>query len=432
MDPAVLASKAVMRGRVAALILRGDLFTLVQSIFCASSTCNEKVLICNHPNQQDAMASEGLPDSDSSQSPGKAKTYNRIKLFTGVVSSVISFVLMLMLVVFGYSMEAVNVAKSITSNEYVVLVVFALYVGLLQAIVALPLGYYSGFYVEHAYHLSNQSLARWAWERMKGTLVSLPIIVGVLLMLYYCMQVYDRWWWLPVATALTLLSVVLARIAPVLIMPLFYKFTPIEKNSLRERILRLCGNAGLHIAGVFSFNLSKNTRKANAGFTGIGKSKRIILADTLIKDFSEDEIETVFAHELGHYKHRHILIGIVVGIVSTFVGLFAASQLYEWSLPFFGFSEITDIAALPILALWLSVFGLMTSPIGNILSRKHERQADAFAVRTTGNAVSFVSALRKLASTNMADPEPHPLIEFLFYSHPSITKRIKMVETLQA
>ncbi|MBI4535946.1 MAG: M48 family metallopeptidase, partial [Ignavibacteriae bacterium] len=299
------------------------------------------------------------------------------------------------------------------------------------SILTLPLGYYSGYLVEHRYNLSNQTFGRWAWERMKGTLVSLPLIVAVLVVLYFCLRTYGLWWWLPVSIVLTFFSVVLARLAPMLIMPLFYKFTPLPDGRLKERITTLCADAGVRILGIFSFNLSKNTKKANAGFTGIGRSKRIILGDTLMKDFSEEEIETVFAHELGHYTHRHILIGMLIGVISTFAGLYVAAQCYTWSLEWFGFSSITNLAALPLLALWLALFGLVTAPLGNIISRKHERQADAYAVTTTRNRSAFVSALRKLAATNLADPQPHPLIEFLFYSHPSITRRIALIEHLE-
>ncbi|MBP1679480.1 MAG: endopeptidase, partial [Bacteroidetes bacterium] len=133
-------------------------------------------------------------------------------------------------------------------------------------------------------------------------------------------------------------------------------------------------------------------------------------------------------HELGHYVHRHVLVGLLVGAVSSFLGLFIASRAYAWSLSWFGFSSITEFAALPVLALWLAAFGLVTTPIGNMLSRHHERQADAYAVRMTGRPDAFASALRKLGATNLADPSPHPLIEFLFSSHPSLARRLRAVE----
>ena len=188
------------------------------------------------------------------------------------------------------------------------------------------------------------------------------------------------------------------------------------------------GDAGIHVEGIFSFDLSRNTRKANAAFTGIGRSRRIILGDTLVGNFSEEEIETVFAHELGHYRFGHIRTGMMTGTVSTFAGLYVAARLYDLSVAAFGLSSPTNLGALPLLAIWLSLFGLVTAPIGNMISRRHERQADAYAVRTTGKRDAFASALRKLGAMNLADPAPHPLVEFMFYSHPPLEKRIRALE----
>ena len=263
---------------------------------------------------------------------------------------------------------------------------------------------------------------------MKGLALGAPLAAGVFCILFFCLGNFGAAWWLPVGIALTLISVVLVRVAPVLIMPVFYRFTPLVDGTLKEKIVRLCESAGVHVEGVFSFDLSKNTRKANAAFTGIGRSRRIILGDTLVNSFSEDEIETVFAHELGHYRFGHIRTGILTGTASTFAGLYIASRLYGWSAAALHFSSTTDLGALPLLAIWLSLFGLLTSPVGNMISRHHERQADAYAVRTTGKRDAFVAALRKLADMNLADPEPHPLVEFMFYSHPPIAKRIRALE----
>ena len=361
----------------------------------------------------------------------RAKTYSRTKLLTSIVASLLSFTFLFLLVALGVTQRLDIWTRSIVSNDYAALLVFAGVLGLLQTALTLPLGFYSSYHLEHKYRLSNQSVGQWAWERLKGMFVSLPIGTAVLLFLYFCIQQYQHWWWLPVSAALALLSVVLARLAPILIFPLFYKFTPLQSESLKQRIHRLSAQAGVYVRGIFSFNLSKTTKKANAAFTGLGRAKRILLGDTLLAGFTEEEIEAVFAHELGHYKHKHILVSIVVGIVSTVAGLFLTAVLYAWSLGVFGFGSIGDLAALPLLALWLSLFGLLTTPLGNMLSRHHERVADRYAVRTLGTSVSFVSALRKLSTTNLAHPNPHPFVEFMFYSHPSINRRIQLVEEMQ-
>lgn len=375
------------------------------------------------------MASEGIPAAHF-PTPGKAKTYNRIKLLIGIASSLMSFALMVWIVLSGVGRDLALFIRGFGPGTYAAFLLFAFAVGTMQTVLTLPLGFYSGYILEHRFGLSNQTIGRWAWEHIKGLSISLPIGISVLVFLYFCLERYGNLWWLPVGIALTALTVVLARLAPVIIMPLFYKFTPISEGSLRDRIMHLCSEAGLRVEGVFTFDLSKNTKKANAGFTGIGKSKRIILGDTLVREFTEEEIETVFAHELGHYTHHHISIGIVVGIVSTFAGLGVTALLYAMSIQWLGYSAPTELAALPLLAIWLSLFGLVTSPLGNMLSRHHERQADRYAVVTTGNKAAFISALRRLEAMNLADPQPHPVVEFLFYSHPPIAKRILAAETV--
>jgi STE24 endopeptidase len=330
----------------------------------------------------------------------------------------------------GYSSTLAEWAMKSSPSTYVALLLFVAAIALLESVVTLPLSFYSSYVLEHRYNLSNQSLVRWVWEHTKGILISAPIAAAIVLLLYYCLERFGEWWWFPLSLVLTLFTVLLARLAPVLLLPLFYKFIPLEEGLLKQRIVNLCRNAGLRFEGIYTFDLSKNTKKANAGFTGIGKAKRIILGDTLVREFTEEEIETVFAHELGHYTHRHIVISILAGTVSTFAGLYVTARLYAWSAPAAGFGSPTELGALPLLAFWLSLFTLVTMPLGNVLSRRHERQADAYAVKTTHNAPAFASALRKLASQNLADPEPHPFIEFLFHSHPSIAHRLRRIEAL--
>jgi STE24 endopeptidase len=358
----------------------------------------------------------------------RAKVYNHTKLTLGLLGALLSFVFALTVVVSGFSRTLSSFATSITSNGYGALLVFAALFGFLEMLVGFPFALYSGFYLEHKYDLSNQTFGRWLWERTKGLLVGIPILLPLLLFFYYCLKEFGNSWWLPVGMMMFVFSTLLARVAPKLIFPLFYKFKPIERKDLRDRLMRLCAEAKFKVEGIFSFNLSKNTKKANAAFAGIGKSKRVILGDTLLEKFSDEEIEAVLAHELGHYHHGHIWKGIVIGATSTFVGLFLTARLYTASLPLFGFERVEDFAALPLLGIWLGLFGLISSPIVNLISRKHEYEADEYAVRKSGSPSAFVSALRKLAEMNLADTAPNPVIEFLFYSHPSIEKRIRFAE----
>ncbi|HQO39941.1 MAG TPA: M48 family metalloprotease, partial [Spirochaetota bacterium] len=173
-------------------------------------------------------------------------------------------------------------------------------------------------------------------------------------------------------------------------------------------------------------------KKANAGFTGLGKTKRIILSDTLLENLSVDEIAVVFAHEAGHYKYRHIVKNIIFSTIVIFVSFYLCGLSYEWTVSKMGFTALHDLAALPVLMLYLSLFGLLLMPLTNSISRRYEYQADAYALKTTGNIEAFVSTMEKLAAINLADKEPHPVVEFFFYSHPSIKRRIEAARALNS
>jgi len=357
-----------------------------------------------------------------------AKKYNNIKLAIGIGEGIVSFILLLLFVYLGYSLELENFLSNYFSNPYLLFISFLFVIGIITSVISFPLSYYSGFYLEHKYNLSNQTFWKWIWENFKGLIVSLVIGIPILLTFYYVLNTFYSLWWLPFAIIMFFISVVLSQIFPVLIFPIFYKITQLEDENLKEQITKLAKNAKLKVENVYKFNMSKNTRKANAAFTGLGKTKRIILGDTLLDNYSIEEIESVIAHELGHYKKKHIVKNIFIGTASSFLTLFLISLLYENSLSWFGFYSITQVAALPLLALWSTLIGIIQSPLGNILSRKFEYEADEYAVIETKNSFAFMNTLEKLTDQNLGDKEPHPFVEWFFYSHPSINNRLKAIE----
>jgi len=221
----------------------------------------------------------------------------------------------------------------------------------------------------------------------------------------------------------------MARIAPVLIFPIFYKFREIDNDEIKIKITDLLKSQNIKINGIYSFNISKDTKKANAGFTGIGKSKRIILSDTLIENFDPEEVGVIFAHEMGHYKKKHILKNIILSSLIIFLSFFLCGRIYELSLNLFGFEHISEIAAIPVLFFYLTLFGLIIMPLMNYISRRYEKEADAFAIDITKDAQHFISSMEKLSRINLADKEPHPITEFIFYSHPSIKNRIEFARS---
>ena len=359
-----------------------------------------------------------------------AKKYNNIKLAIGIGEGIISFILMLLFVWLGYSLKLENFLSHYISNAYLLFILFLFVIGIVGSILSFPISYYTGFYLEHKYNLSNQTFWKWILEGLKGLLLSLVIGIPILLIFYFMLNYFGTNWWLPFAIIMFLISVVLSQIFPILIFPIFYKVTPIEDELLKSKITTLGERAGLKVENVYKFNMSKNTKKANAAFTGLGKTKRIILGDTLLDKYSIEEIESVIAHELGHYKKKHIIKNIIIGTASSFLTLFIIAMLYQNSLSWFGFESITQVSALPLLALWSMLVGIVQTPLGNLLSRKYEYEADEYAVIETKNPFAFKKTLEKLTDQNLGDKEPHPFVEWFFYSHPSIKNRIDAINEL--
>ena len=358
----------------------------------------------------------------------ESKKYNNIKLGIGIFKSVTTFLLIIAFVYFRFSTGLENFLSNYFSNSYILFLVFVLVTGLAGIIFFSPLNYYKDYYLEHKYNLSNQTFGKWIFENFKGLVVSLVIGIPILLIFFYVLNKFGELWWLPFAIVLFIISVILSRLVPVLILPIFYKISPIDDNDLKMRITRIAEDAGIKVENVFKFNMSKNTKKANAAFTGLGKSKRILLGDTLLDNYSKDEIETVVAHELGHYKRKHIIKNLIIGTVASFGTLFLIALFYRISLPWFGFSQLQNIAALPVLTVWAMLIGLIETPLTNILSRKFEYEADEYAVSVTHKPSAFIATLNKLTDQNLADKNPHPFVEWFFYSHPSITKRVEAIK----
>jgi STE24 endopeptidase len=357
----------------------------------------------------------------------KSKKYNNIKIAVGIFRGTASFLLLISFVYFHFSLSLEHFLRIYISNGYLLFLSFIFLTGIAGIVLFFPLNYYKDFYLEHKYNLSNQTFGKWMFENFKGLVVSLVIGVPILLIFYYILNKFEQLWWLPFAVILFIISIVFARLIPVIILPIFYKITPIDDEDLKERITRIADDAGIKVVDVFKFNMSKNTKKANAAFTGLGRSKRILLGDTLIDNYTKDEIETVIAHELGHYKKKHIVKNIFIGTAASFGTLFLIAFLYNISLEWFGFSRLQQIAALPILSVWAMLIGLVETPLTNILSRKFEYEADEYAVSVTNKPAAFISTLNKLTEQNLGDKNPHHFVEWFFYSHPSITRRVNAI-----
>ena len=369
--------------------------------------------------------------------PGKqeqAKEYARIRRRLMLGDLALAGVYAIIWLTTGWSIDLRNNLLSLTTNEWLVVAGFVLVFGGIYFVIDLPLGYYSGFILPHRYDLSTQSLKGWISDLIKGVLVGGVLGLVVIEIVFFVLRISPGLWWLWAGLILLFFNIILANLAPILLMPLFFKFVPLEEEhaDLVTRLMDLTERAGTRVRGVYKFDMSRRTKAANAAIAGLGNTRRIILGDTLINEFTGDEIETVLAHELGHQVHRDIPIGILVDSVITLGGLYLASLVLEWGMVVFGFESISDVAAMPLLALVIGVYGLVTTPLGNAYSRQRERRADEYALKVTGKGAAYASALTRLANQNLADADPEPWVEIMLHSHPALNKRIAMAENYQS
>ena len=330
--------------------------------------------------------------------------------------------------VFGWAVQLRAALEQVTSNPWLLVALFAAIFGGVYYLIDLPLSFYSGFTLPHRFGQSNQTLRGWLIDQLKGIALGAVFGLVILEIVYWLLRAEPLTWWLWVALVMLALNVLLANLAPVLIMPLFYKIKPLGEQyaDLEARLTRLAEQAGTRVRGVYQFDMSTRTKSANAALTGLGNTRRIILGDTLLTEFSPDEVETVLAHELGHHVHHDIPILMAFETVLTILGLWLASLVLNYGAGWFGMRSISDPAALPLLGLAMGVFGLVTMPLGNAISRWREVEADRYALETTRNGPAFASAMTRLANQNLSEVDPEPWVEFLLYSHPALEKRIKM------
>lgn len=384
------------------------------------------------------MKSVGMDEESLNSTTGidldkqkKAKQYSRINRRLMVVDIAISGVYFLGWLIFGWSHILKNWLLRITTNEWFLIALFVVVFGGILFIINIPLSYYQGYILPHQFELSTQTLTGWISDQIKGIFVGGVLGLLILEIIYMVLRTSPTVWWLWVAGILLVFNVVLANIAPIVLMPLFNKFVPLgeDHEELAHKLVDLARRSGTFVKGVYKFDMSKRTKQANAGLTGLGNTRRIIIGDTLLNEFPTAEIETIMAHELGHQVNKDIPLGILFGSFTTLVGLYLASLGLNWGVKIFNFVNVADIAAFPLLVIVLGLYGILTMPLENGFSRWRERRADEYALKLTHNGEAYASALRRLANQNLADADPEPWVEWLLYSHPALGKRIDMAES---
>ena len=355
----------------------------------------------------------------------KATRYHRLRRRVSLLRTGAGAALLVLFIVSGASAGARDFTANLAGGS--VLLTVPMYVALMflaAELVELPLSYYLGVTLERRYGLSTQTLRSWWADHLKAAAIGLAFTVGGAAIVTVIIRSSPEWWWLIAAAGFSAVIVVLAQLAPVLLLPLFYTLTPLDRPALRDRLLTLAERAGTRVLGVFELRLGDKTRKSNAALTGIGRTRRILLSDTLLAELSDDEIEVILAHELSHHVHHDIWRGIALEIALMTLGFYLADQALAATVGRFGIASKGDPAALPILALAAGAVSFALMPLANAVSRAHERRADRYALEMTNNAPAFMSAMKRLGAQNLAEERPSRLVQVLFYTHPPIAARI--------
>src|ERR1700692_161571 len=359
----------------------------------------------------------------------EARRYNRTRRWLGIADFFLGLLLVLVLLATGWNGTLRDLAMHGAYEHYTLAgFLYVVMLMLIGKLLGLTLDYY-GFRLERRYNLSNQKLRAWVWDETKGFLVGVVLASIIVEILYFIIREFPQHWWVIAWAAFLGLFVLMAQLAPVVLFPIFYKFEPLDNDELKSRLVGLSERAGTRVRGVYKWNLSEKSKKANAALTGLGNTRRIILADTLLENYSADEIEAGLAHDLGHHVHRHILKSIAVQAGITLVGFWAANWVLHYAVDrTHMFVTVSDFADLPLLLLVSTVLSFLLLPALNAYSRYNERQADRYAFQSIRSVGPFISSMNKLADQNLAERSPSRWVEWFFQSHPAIARRVTAAE----
>lgn len=339
----------------------------------------------------------------------------------------------LLLFLFGGLLAAYDRwVSSLTASFFGNGILFALILIIAQTVIGIPFSLYRNFRIENRYGFNTMTLRTWSTDLVKslaiGAVLTAALVSGALWLVVWS----PGWWWFWVWLFFLAFSLFLMYISPFVIEPLFFKFEPLAVEGLEDRIRELMEKAGLTVSRVFQVDASRRSRHSNAYFTGIGKVKRIVLFDTLLQQMSQDEVLAVLAHEVGHWKKKHVLKRIVLTEAMAFLGLLIAFRLVPGdTLPdLLGLGPVSLYAKVVILGFLVSLATFPLTPVMSALSRRDERESDRFAADLTGTPGAMASALVKLSTENLANLHPHPLYAKFYYSHPPVVERIRELRKL--
>jgi STE24 endopeptidase len=363
----------------------------------------------------------------------KAARFHRLGRRAAWLTLLVNVCVMAVLLPGGLSVVLRDAAAWITRSSPTSLQAVAVLTMLLLVAIEvtnLPIAFYRTFVLDHRYGLSAIPLRSWTIDHLKAVVVGVILAIGGAEVVYITLSRWPRWWWLVSAAAFVAALLVVARLAPVLLLPIFYRCKPLDREGLRARLETLSARAGVPVLGVYEWGLGGNTSRANAALVGTGRSRRVLLSDTLLADYTDEEIEVILAHELGHHAHRDIRNGLLLESILVLISLAAASVVVNALWARLHLQGPADPAGLPLILLSAGAVSLLTRPALNALSRRNEHRADRFALRLTERPDAFESAMRRLAAQNLAEARPSAATLWLFHTHPPFDERIRAARTI--
>ncbi len=362
----------------------------------------------------------------------KSADYTLEKAKFAIFSSIVSALFLSAFILTGMFGHIEEIILSLSLNKYILSILYIFAVSAVFRIVHLPFSVYSSFVIEHKYGFNKMTFPLFLSDLLKGTVISVVIAFPVLFILFWFMEKTGDLWWIYAFLFISFVQILLTLLYPVLIAPLFNRFEPLEEGELKERLSNLAEKLSFKVKGIFRIDGSKRSSHSNAYFTGFGKLKRIVLYDTLLDELTPDEIEAVLAHEIGHEKLNHIVKRIAVSLLMMFLTLFIIDRLLNYTPLFlaFGFSGSSYYGILVLLSLCSEPFTFFLNPLLTSWSRKHEYEADRFAVNVTDSRENMKSALLKLGRGNLSNLTPHPLYSFYHYSHPALLERLEAIDRI--
>ena len=342
-------------------------------------------------------------------------------------------VMLVGLLVSGVSVALADVARIVAHTQAdsspLAVAVYVVILGALHEALALPLAFHHGFFLDRRYGLSSEPIGAWLRDHVKAIGLGLVLAIAGAEIVSVAMRVSTSWWWLASAAAFIVAMGLMAKIAPIALLPIFYKFTPLDRKSLGARLVSLSQRAGVPALGVYEWALGEKTRRANAALVGTGRTRRIIVSDTLLAEYSDDEIEVILAHEIGHHVHRDILVTLIAESALLVVAFYVAAAALAALGPRLALRSGNDMAALPLLLLAGGATTVVATPVVNALSRWNERRADRYALKLTQQPAAFISVMKRLGTQNLAEERPSRAVLWLFHTHPPIEQRIKAAQS---